>query len=195
MKLQSRCDEINSAENVRIYHHEVHRKHIRRSSILKLETNNQSFSGHEECSQYLEQLVGQLLLQPAQLDHLAQQELLREVKPVFSLEDNIMMTKAPTKQEVKSSLSNSNLHAAPGNDGLTSFLYHSCWDIVGKALTQVAREIHAGESPTLSQRTSLMVFGCKPKKSGSIFPRDKRRIYLLNSDSMKTKLQNKQEVK
>ena len=33
-----------------------------------------------------------------------------------------------------------------------------------------------------SQRTSLMVFGSKPKKPNSILPQDKRRISLLNSD-------------
>ena len=182
VKYQSRCDEINSAENVRIYHHELHKKHIRRSSILKLEAENKTYSGHDECSQYLEQLVGQLLLQPVQLDSHAQQLLLQEVQPVFTAKDNIMITKPPTKEEVKDSVSNSNLHAAPGTDGLTSFFYHSCWEVVGDALTEVAQAIHGGQPPTLSQRTSLMVFGCKPKKPKSKKPGDKRKLSLLNSD-------------
>ena len=33
-----------------------------------------------------------------------------------------------------------------------------------------------------SMRTSLMVFGAKPKKASSILPRDKRKISLLNAD-------------
>ena len=36
--------------------------------------------------------------------------------------------------------------------------------------------------PTLSQRTSLMVFGNKPKKVNSQLPSDKRRISLMNAD-------------
>ena len=160
----------------------MHKKHIRRSSILKLETENYSYSGHEECSKYLEDLVGQLLLHPAQLDTLAQEELLREVEPVFSASDNAMITKAPTKEEVKDSVSNSNLHAAPGTDGLTSFFYHSGWDVMGDSLTEVSKAIHGGQPPTSSQRTSLMVFGCKPKKPKSTKPGDKRKISLLNSD-------------
>ena len=182
VKFQSRCEELDSAENVRIYHHKLHKKHISRSSILKLETENYNYAGHEECSKYLEDLVGQLLLHPAQLDTLAQEELLREVEPVFSASDNAMITKAPTKEEVKDSVSNSNLHAAPGTDGLTSFFYHSCWDVVGDSLTEVSQAIHGGQPPTSSQRTSLMVFGCKPKKPKSTKPGDKRKISLLNSD-------------
>ena len=182
VKLQSRCEEINSAENVRIYHHELHKKHMKRTSILKLETDDKTYNGHDECSQYLEHLVGQLLLQPAVLDSQAQQELLREVQPVFTAKDNEMIMKLPDKEDVKKSVSNSNLHAAPGTDGLTSYFYHHSWDTVGDALTEVVQEIHGGQPPTLSQRTSLMVFGCKPKKPKSTKPGDKRKISLLNSD-------------
>ena len=182
VKFQSRSEELNSAENVRIYHHELHKKHIRRTSILKLETANGVLAGHEECSSYLENSVGQLLLHPVVLDPLAQQELLRDVQPVFTVEDNKMMTKLPSKDDVKLSVSTSNLHAAPGTDGLSSFLYHHCWEILGDALTEVVQAIHGGEAPTHSQRTSLMVFGSKPKKPHSTKPGDKRKISLLNSD-------------
>ena len=54
--------------------------------------------------------------------------------------------------------------------------------VAEKPLTDVAQAIHAGSQPTLSQRTSLMVFGSKPKKINSIKPGDKRHISLLNSD-------------
>ena len=42
--------------------------------------------------------------------------------------------------------------------------------------------INEGNQPTVSQRTSLMVFGAKPKKPTSLKPSDKRKISLLNSD-------------
>ena len=44
------------------------------------------------------------------------------------------------------------------------------------------QQIFLGKSLTPSQRTSLMVFGTKPKKPNSVLPQDKRRISLLNSD-------------
>ena len=53
---------------------------------------------------------------------------------------------------------------------------------MGPALTEVIQAIHSGSTPTKSMRTSLMVFGSKPKKHNSIKPGDKRRISLLNSD-------------
>ena len=68
IKMQFRTDEVNASESVRIYHHELHKKHIKKSAILKLETEIGTKTGHEECSKYLENLVGQLLLQPAILN-------------------------------------------------------------------------------------------------------------------------------
>ena len=173
VKLQSRGDELNEPENVRIYHHEVHKKHIKRTQILKLKTDDKTLVGHKECADYLESSVADLLLNPAILNEAAQQELLSEIQPVFTPADNKLMKKRPDKAEVKQSVWSANLHAAPGTDGLTTFLYYECWDVFGDPLTEVVQEIHSGKPPTLSQRTSLMVFGNKPKKPNSIKPSDK----------------------
>ena len=89
---------------------------------------------------------------------------------------------SPNLDEVKKVLSKSNLYAAPGTDGIPSLLYSRCWDVMGTPLTEVAQAIHRDGIPTPSMRTSLMVFGSKPKKPNSIKPSDKRRISLLNSD-------------
>ena len=48
--------------------------------------------------------------------------------------------------------------------------------------TEVIQAIFLGNKPSLSMRTSVMVFGSKPKKLNSLKPSDKRRISLLNSD-------------
>jgi hypothetical protein len=182
VKHQSRVDEITQSEKVRIYHHELHQKHIRKSSILKLQTKDILLEGHSACANFLEQAVGELLLHPADLDHAAQACLLNDVVPVFTEADNLLLCTPPTKQDVKDVLSASNLHAAPGSDGITGFLYSECWDILGDSLTESMQAIHGGLQPTTSQRTSLMVFGSKPKKPTSIKPEDKRKISLLNSD-------------
>ena len=182
VKLQARAEEFNESENVRIYHHELHKKHIKRSQILELKTETQTLLGHQQCAKYLENSVAELLLHPAALDSAAQDELLAEVDKVFTPEDNKLMTKVPNKTEVKESVWSSNLHAAPGTDGLTTFLYYHCWETLGDALTEVVQTIHRGHPPTLSQRTSLMVFGNKPKKPNSTKPTDKRKLSLLNSD-------------
>ena len=176
IKLLSKTEEIDNHESVRIHHHELHSKQIKKSSITKLQCGDQLLEGHGPCAQYLEQTVADLLLHPAQLDEVAQAVLLKEVDKVFTAKDNEMMMKIPEKEEVKQSIWSSNLHAAPGSDGLTSFLYQQCWDVLGNSLTKVIQSVHSGSSPTLSQRTSLMVFGSKPKKPHSIIPSDKRSI-------------------
>ena len=102
--------------------------------------------------------------------------------PVFTEADNNMLLAIPTKKEVEETILESNLHAAPGTDGITSYLYKECWQILGDSLTEVARAVFGGQRPPVSQRTSLMVFGSKPKKLSSLKASDKRRISLLNAD-------------
>ena len=168
IKLMSKAEEIDNHESTRIYHHELHKKHIKKSSITKLQVGNKLLEGHAACAEYLEQSVIDLLQHPALLDVGAQEALLQEVSKVFTSKDNEMLLKIPDCEEVKKSIWSSNLHAAPGSDGLTTFLYQQCWDIIGDKLTEVVQAIHRGKRPTLSQRTSLMVFGNKPKKPKSI---------------------------
>ena len=114
---------MDSSETVRIYHHELHSKQIKRTSILKLQTETGMLEGHAACSKYLEDTVGDLLLHPANLDRAAQTTLLKEVKKVFTNKDNEMFLKAPTKEEVKESLWSAKVNAAPGTDGLTNLVY------------------------------------------------------------------------
>jgi hypothetical protein len=181
--IQSRVEDIEQSEKVRIFHHEQHRKHFKRSAILKLKTEEHVIiEGHKECATYLESKVADLLLNPAVLNATAQATLLEEVEEVFTEADNSMLKKLPNKEEIKEVLFGSNLNAAPGTDGITSLLYHDHWDIMGDSLFEVTSAIMKGDNPTLSQRTSLMVFGCKPKKVNSLLPSDKRRISLMNSD-------------
>ena len=182
IQFQSQASEYQQEEKTRIYHHELHRKRIKRSSILKLDTGAGMLEGHQACADFLEQTVEDLLLHPAELDQAAQECLLSEVDPVFTPEDNNLLLKQPSQKDVLETLSASNLHAAPGTDGITSYFYKHCFHIVGGPLTEVVSAVFSGHKPTLSQRTSKMVFGSKPKKATSNKPGDKRRISLLNCD-------------
>ena len=53
---------------------------------------------------------------------------------------------------------------------------------MGDALTDVVKAKFLGERLPASMRTSMLVFGSKPKKLQCILPKDKRRISLLNCD-------------
>ena len=179
---QSRVIEFQESEKTSIYHHELHKKTIKKASILQLMTEGGLLEGHAACASYLENTVEELLLHPANLSSAAQQVLLDEVVPVFTKEDNLKLLTPPTSDSVYKTLSRANLHAAPGTDGLPSLLYKECWNVMGEPLTDVMVELFKEKPLTTSQRTSLMVFGAKPKKLSSILPRDKRKISLLNSD-------------
>ena len=124
----------------------------------------------------------ELLLHPAVLDQLSQQVLLDEVVPVFTALDNERFLTPPNAEKVLKVVSSSNLNAAPGTDGIPSLRYKESWNVLGTSLTEVMLAIHEGQKLQQSMRTSLMVFGSKPKKPNSILPSDKRKISLLNSD-------------
>ena len=179
---QSRVNEFLRAEQTRIYHHEIHQKHLKKKSILKLQTSDGVIEGHAACAQYLENQVAQLLLNPAELDRSAQDTLLNELDSKVTEEENDMLRKPPDKAEVLETLKAANAQAAPGTDGITSLFYKVCWDTIGDALTDVVKAKFFGEKLPVSMRTAMMVFGTKPKKAQSILPKDKRRISLLNCD-------------
>ena len=53
VKYQARVDDIQLSEKVRIYNHELHQKHIKKSSILKLQDKNLTFIGHTTLKPHL----------------------------------------------------------------------------------------------------------------------------------------------
>ena len=58
VKKQARVQEFQEAESTRIYHHEIHQRQIKKSSILKLQADNELLIGHDRCAAHLESLVG-----------------------------------------------------------------------------------------------------------------------------------------
>ena len=57
------------------------------------------------------------------------------------------------------------MSAAPGEDGISSMVYHKCWDILKTPILEMTKAVHDGQIPTASQHTSVMLFCHKPKKS------------------------------
>ena len=102
--LQSRSDDVSQSEKVRIYHYDLHKKNIKRSYILKLQTENGLLEGQASSTSYLESQVGDLLLNPAPLDRAARQCLLDEVVHVYTDQDNNMLRAVPVEKEVMSCL-------------------------------------------------------------------------------------------
>ena len=122
LKNQAKLDDIQISEKVRIHHHEIHRKKIKNSNILKLMTERGLIEGHDGCSNFLQSMLEDLLLHPANLDTTAQQVLLNEVKPVFTDKDNASLTAKVTKEEVWHSIVTSNMKSEPDSDRITSLI-------------------------------------------------------------------------
>ena len=102
VKHQARVDDIQTSEKIRIYHHELHKKSYKRSSILKLQTEQGLIEGHTACSEYLQKSVEDLLLHPALLDQTSQNILLAELEEQFTDSDNRILLAEPTRMRLKS---------------------------------------------------------------------------------------------
>ena len=182
LQLQINMRDVSESEKTNIFHHSLHRKKIQKSAILKIQEEGNILLGHKACSDLIQNKVAELLENPIEYNKYHQEELLNEISPVFSDEDNLALMKIPDKTEVYETLKNSNLMAAPGSDGITNYLYLKLFHCLGDILTNVIIEIFKSKKPTLSQRTCLMVFAGKPGKKDSMLLKDKRKISLLNND-------------
>ena len=85
--LKSRARDINENEKVRIYHHGLHAKFLKKSSILKLQTPSGIVEGHDACAKALEDNVADHLLTPAPLNPLAQELLLLRITFITEITD------------------------------------------------------------------------------------------------------------
>jgi len=90
--------------------------------------------------------------------------------------------KIPDRNEILSILKSSNLHAAPGTDGITSYFYLKMFDKVEEPLTDVITNMFQRKKPTKSQWTCNIIFANKSNKSDSIKLKDKRKISLINAN-------------
>ena len=102
-----------STWKVKIYHNDLHKKNLKRSFILKLQTENGLLECHDLCASFLEDQVANLLLHPAPLHQEARDFLLQEVHVVFWEQDNERFMKIHDEKEVKEVLDKSNILAAP----------------------------------------------------------------------------------
>jgi len=174
--------DIDESEIINLYHHENHQKKMKRSAILKLDTPDKGIiSGHEKCHRYLEEQVRSLLA-PTTLDDVAQQTLLSGVEEVFDDDNRTSLSSEPTKKEVQAEVWRGNQTASPGTDGIILMFYKFFWNDIGDLLHAMILDNFKQKRLTKSQSVALIVFGTKPKKTGSLLVKDKRRISLLNAD-------------
>ena len=162
MKLHAKLDDIEQSEKVRIYHHDQLYRSKNKKSILKLKTGNEVVEGHDKCAKVLNDEVKKLLGEEIILDGQAQEDLLADVEPSFTDEDNKMLDAVISNEEILESLKRSNKAASPGSDALTYLVYEECWESIGKHLCEVLRHVVQEGAPAKSMQYSYLVFSSKP---------------------------------
>ena len=79
---------MEQSEKVRIFHHDLRRRSLNKSTITKLKTPTGIITGHRACSEFLCEEVRNLWENEALLNPASQEELLKEIEPSFTEEDN-----------------------------------------------------------------------------------------------------------
>ena len=121
--IQARTDAACESEKTRIYHHSLLRRNFKSSAIIKLDTEEGFIYGHDQCMDFLEREVMDLFSNIHYPNHSNEKELLDEIEPVFTQDDNDKLLLVPEENEVKNVISSSELSAAPGEDGISSMVY------------------------------------------------------------------------
>ena len=134
------------------------------------------------CASVLQAEARTLLDNPSILDSDAQEELLSFVDVVFTDEDNKMLDKPISDEDVKASLVSANRNSSPGSDGLTYLTYLTCWEALGHHLSEVLRAIVSSGKLPESMKNSFLVFSPKINKENSTRIKDKRKLSLLQTD-------------
>ena len=153
VKLHSRLKVIQESEKVRIY------RTNNRSSITKLKRPQGIIKGHKHCADLLNKEVAALLGREAELDKTAQEQLLDEVKEVFTAKDNEMLEAEISDEEVTESLRKS----------ITFLVYDKCV-LAQPGQRPVQCDQRSGQSRTPDRIHETLIHGLQPKAWEDFLP-------------------------
>ena len=112
-------------------------------------------------------------------NHSSQLEILQNIPKIISDEDNKLLNKPLTLEEIKSALFSINPDKSPGPDGFQAFFYQKCWDIIGEELWVAIEATRNGGS--ILKEINHTFLTLIPKKGNAEVPGDYRPIALCNT--------------
>ena len=94
--LEWKADNAEKSEKMRIYHHSILQMKIKWTYLGKLETEEGWKVGHDDCAEFLEQEVRELLTKVHVGDEESMNDLLDEIGVCVTDEDNTFLLEMPT---------------------------------------------------------------------------------------------------
>lgn len=83
-------------------------------------------------------------------------DIISNIPPLVSLEDNKMLMSSFSLEEVKSVVFAMNLDKAPRLDGFTPLFFHKCWDFVGNDVLLALEEARRNRSILKELNTTMI---------------------------------------
>jgi len=97
---------------------------------------------------------------------------------VVSEEENSMLVRCLSNDEIKQDVFALNSDSAPGSDGFGGSFFHGCWDIVGSDFCNAVKQIFSHNWVLLGMNANMV--SLIPKIHGATFIKDFRPIVVAN---------------
>jgi hypothetical protein len=162
--------------NTKYFHLIANGKH-RKKKIFQLEQEEGTIVGDDNLKNYISEYYKKLFGAPEQNTFSMMEERVADV-PQLSPEENSILTKNFTQEEIFEAISQMEHNKAPGPDGFPAEFYQHFWDVLKDDLMAMFTHFQNGDFPMY--KLNFGVITLLPKKDNAVQIQQYRPICLLN---------------
>jgi mannosylglycoprotein endo-beta-mannosidase len=162
--------------NTKYFHLIANGKH-RKKKIFQLEQEEGTIVGDDNLKNYISEYYKKLFGAPEQNTFSMMEERVADV-PQLSPEENSILTKNFTQEEIFEAISQMEHNKAPGPDGFPAEFYQYFWDVLKDDLMAMFTHFQNGDFPLY--KLNFGVITLLPKKDNAVQIQQYRPICLLN---------------
>ena len=118
----------------------------RRKRIFQLEQDDGTITGQENLKNYITNFYRGLFGAEAPKNFSMEEAMILDI-PHISVEENIILTRAFSEQEVHEAIMQMEKNEAPGPDGFPTEFYQRFWEVLKCDLLNMFESFHRGELP------------------------------------------------
>lgn len=167
---------VDGDRNTKYYHLIANGKH-RKTRIFQLEQEEGVIKGDVQLRKYITKYYKNLFGPPEENNFSMRESRIEDI-PQVSNEENDILTKEFSEEEVKQAIFQMEHNKAPGPDGFPAEFFQVFWEVIKKDLMAMFNDFHKEELPLHSLNFGIITLPPKHKEAKQI--QQYRPICLLN---------------